>query len=464
MRLTAKEPASQIVDAIATLLAMTGWYLATPSAIGHTADIAPATTPHFTADQLREDLIYLRDVWAPKEKSFNPQQRDAFNETVNDAIAHVDSLDEAQFALVVARAVAIPHNTHSSAQPLALFHSLPLRLWWFSDGLYVVKAHPDFKQLVGARIEKFGDLTPEEALRRVRPYISGHEAWTKWRSASWLVFLEPLHAIGASPSDQEAHITFRLANGTETTIAMHVRPSPDPSPNHEYWSAIIPDDKSLPGRWPHALDGTTVPPAYRPGVDLSGEIIGDAKRVLYIRSTFTGPMGGESFEQKTVAIQQMLLKDRPTNVVVDLRLNTGGDFFNTLLLSEGLPRLVPKNGHIFVLLDGVTLSAALVTAARLKYFGDGRTVFVGSAVGDPGGFWAEGGHMDLPNSRIQVSYASQFEDWAKGCDDLDKCYWASVAFGVKNVSFTPEIPIEPSFTDYAAGRDPLVEAALTHIK
>jgi hypothetical protein len=417
-----------------------------------------------TVPQMREDLTYLRDVFGAKDKSFDARGRAEFNTFVTDTIAHVDSLDPPQFALAVARAVAIPHNTHTVAYPQAFFHSLPLRLWWFADGLYVVKAHPDFANLIGARIEKFGELTPQEASRRLRPYLSGHEPWANWYSANWLAFLEPLHAIGASASEEKASITFRLADGSEKTLEMPVRPSPDPTPNHDLWAALIPDAKSLPGRWPHALDNTNVPLTYQPPVDLSGETIGAGKHVLYIRSNHIESTGGESFDQRIGIIQQMLLKERPTNLVVDLRLNTGGNFFNTLMLSEGLPRLVPRSGRVFVLVDGVTLSAAIVTAARLKYFGNGRTLFVGSTVADPGGFWAEGGQLKLPNSGIPVSYALQFEDWSKGCDDLEKCYWASVAFGVNNVSFTPDIPVVPSFADYAAGRDPVLDAALARAR
>jgi hypothetical protein len=422
--------------------------------------VPPGPAPSLTGPQMRADLIYLRDVFGGKDKSFDARGRADFNAFIDDAVTQVDSLDVPQFALDVARAVAIPHNAHTAAQPEAFFHSMPLRLWWFSDGLYVVKAHPDFANLIGARIEKFGALAPEEALRRLQPYISGHEEWTKCYSASWLTFLEPLHAIGASTSDEKATITFRLADGTERTLPMRARPSPDPTPTHGLWAALIPDAKSLPGRWPHALDATTVPLTYQQPVDLSGEMISAGKHVLYIRSNYIEATGGDSFDQRIGAIQQLLLKERPTDIVVDLRLNTGGNFFNTLMLSEGLPRLVQKGGRVFVLIDGVTLSAAIVTAARLKYFGDGRTVFVGSPVADPGGFWAEGGNMTLPNSGIRVSYASQFEDWSKACDDLDKCYWASVAFGVKNVSLIPDIFVQPSFADYAAGRDPVLDTAL----
>jgi hypothetical protein len=400
MRISAKKLAPGIFREIGACLTMTVWYMAMTSAVTRAADTVSPPGPHFTADQMHEDLIYLRDVWAPQDKSFKPQQREAFNRIVNDAIEHVGSLDAPKFALIVARAVAIPRNTHTTSQPQALFHSMPLRLWWFSDGLYVVKAHPEFADLIGARIEKFGNLTPEEALRRLTPYLAGHEEWNKAISAGWLIFLEPLHAIGASVSDEMANMTVRLADGTEKTLAMRARPSPDPTPNHDLWSPLIPDAKSLPGRWPHALDGSTVALAYQPPVDLSGEMIRGSKRVLYIRSNVIAPIGGDSFDQRIATVQQMILQERPSDVIVDLRLNTGGNFFNTLLLTEGLPHLVPKNGRIFVLIDGVTHSAAIVTAARLKYFGRGRTLFVGSPVSDPGGFWAEGGNMKLPNSKI----------------------------------------------------------------
>jgi hypothetical protein len=50
-------------------------------------------------------------------------------------------------------------------------HNLPLRLWWLRDGLYVIKSHPDFAELLGARVEAFGSLTAERRWPGP-PYIS----------------------------------------------------------------------------------------------------------------------------------------------------------------------------------------------------------------------------------------------------------------------------------------------------
>ena len=428
--------------------------------LGGTVNASDLTAVHLTPAQMSSDLIFVRDEIGSKDNSFDARGRAQFQEILNEAIDHVDELTAAQFGLVVARALAASHNSHTQAYPFPLFHALPLRFWWFADGLYVVKAHPEFASLIGARVEKFGSLSAEQALEALRPYMTGRPEWQRVSSPRWLMFLEPLHAIGAGASWEEVAMTFRMKDGAVQTLAMHAAPSRDPSRNTDAWEALTPDARALPGRWPQALDGIAVPLAYQPPVDIAAQMIGGDKRILYIRSNFVDAVGGGSFDQHLIPVQQLLLKEHPQNIVMDLRFNEGGNFFNTLLLSEALPHLVSRNGRVFVLVNAVTHSAAIVTAARLKYFGAGRTLFIGTPMSDHGDFWAEGGMERLPNSRIEVSYASQFEDWSKGCTDLDKCYWASVAFGVRNISLAPDVHAEPTFAEYVDGRDPLLDVAL----
>jgi hypothetical protein len=81
-------------------------------------------------------------------------------------------------------------------------------------------------------------------------------------------------------------------------------------------------------------------------------------------------------------------------------------------------------------------------------------------MGDANRFWAEGGNIALPHSKIEVRYSDGFHDWAAGRTDLDTCYWAAVAFGVPHISLAPEVYVEPTFADYAAGHDPVLAAAL----
>ena len=151
---------------------------------------------------------------------------------------------------------------------------------------------------------------------------------------------------------------------------------------------------------------------------------------------------------------------RPKHVIFDLRFNPGGNFMNIILLSEALPRVLPLSGKVLVLVGPGTFSAALVTAALLKGSGGSRTVLIGETMGDDPQFWAEGREMPLPHSRIWLQNATGFQDWANGCNDTNRCFWPNVAFSRPVASLEAEIKVTQTFGQYAAGIDPVLEAAL----
>ncbi len=90
-------------------------------------------------------------------------------------------------------------------------------------------------------------------------------------------------------------------------------------------------------------------------------------------------------------------------------------------------------------------------------------IFVGETMGDNSKFWAEPQTQILPNSQIAVDYATQFEDWGTGCDSISACYWPAFALGVKGISLAPEVTVVPTFAEYAAGRDPVLETVLSMV-
>src|SRR5258706_2614746 len=130
---------------------------------------------------------------------------------------------------------------------------------------------------------------------------------------------------------------------------------------------------------------------------------------------------------------EVILQWKPRTVVLDLRSNSGGDFTKSVQFCEALPRVLPK-AKIFVLVGPGTFSAALVTAALLKANGRDRVVLVGETMGDRPQFWAEGAQLELPNSHISVSFATAYEDWSNGCDDISRCFWLNVVYGRKHGS------------------------------
>jgi len=420
-----------------------------------------------TAAQMREDLDVLRAHWAPFDKSFSAGQRVMLDRTIDDSLAQVDTLSPPEFALVVMRAAAIPRNGHTRASVGMMLHDLPVRAWWFADGLYIISVHPQFADLLGARIEAFGSLTADAALARAAPFISGNDQRIRYLSAIYLMYPELLRHIGAAEDACDVPLTLRLPDGSTRAVHLSRADSPDPGDPHDPalrgYSVLIPDDAGMAGRWLHILDHVPHRPAtYAPPVDLEQQWIGDGGDVLYIRSNVILSLDQTPLDQKLLfgTLQSSVVPRRPRAVIVDLRLNNGGNFFNTILFAQALPRLLPPGGRIFVLVGRATFSAALVTAAMLKGNGGDRTTLVGESMGDDSRFWAENCSVTLANSGIVLSYSTGFHDWTGGCSDPQQCYWPVVAFGTRTASLEPEVRIEPTFADYGAGRDPVLNAAL----
>ncbi|MDQ6438202.1 peptidase S41 [Mesorhizobium sp. LHD-90] len=451
---------------------MSGWLAILRTAtVGFTlAAVSPvhAGDVQLTPAQMREDLIFLKEEWAPLDKSFSDLQRKEFNQYVDDTAAATEHLTPEAFALEVMRAVAIARNGHTNANigPF-LGDDLPVRAWSFSDGLHIVKTHPDFERLLGARIDRIGSYTTQEALDHVRLYLSGTDQRARFLAPGYLVTPAVLKQIGAVDDAARVPLTVRFPDGRTETV--EIAPIGDDDPGDERkaslnrgYSVLIPDDENVPGRWRHLLDGRRgLPPLYGKRSDVQWQFLGASGEVLYIRNDTAKSLDETPLSDKLGGVVLgKILPERPKFIVVDLRLNNGGDFFNTILFSQALPRLVPPDGHVFVLVGRATFSAGITTAAMLKGSGGDKVTLVGEPMGDGGQFWSEGKYVELPNSKIPVRYSPQFHDYERGCFDTADCYWATVAFGPRGISIAPEISVDLSFQAYAEGRDPALETVL----
>jgi hypothetical protein len=426
-----------------------------------------ASENSLTARQMREDLLVLKQQWAPLDKSFSPDQRQAFERHLASIENDIDRLTGEAFAMEIMRSVAIARNGHTNANIGSfLGDDLPVRLWWFADGLYVVKAHPDYARLLGARIEKVGSLTAAEAEKRLKPYLAGTDQRIHFLSPGYLVTPRVLQHIGAVEGTTKIPLTLDLGSGALETVSLPVV-AKDPGDERRAglnrgYSVLIPDADEMAGRWPHVLDHVKERPRlYTPRGDVTASFLDDGKTTLYIRNDTVRSIDGKPLVEKFASIiHKDILSFQPKHIVVDLRLNNGGDFFNSILFAQALPRLLPDQGRISVLVGRATFSAGIVTAALIEGSGGKMVSLIGEKMGDGGQFWAEGDKITLPNSKISVRYSSEFENYEQGCSDIRTCYWATVAFGPRDISLAPEITVDVSFDDYVSGRDPVLGKAL----
>jgi hypothetical protein len=65
--------------------------------------------------------------------------------------------------------------------------------------------------------------------------------------------------------------------------------------------------------------------------------------------------------------------------------------------------------------------------------------------------------MTLPNSHIQVHYATGMHDYSKSCWGERGCFWLMQLYPMHLKNLTPDVRIPYSFSDYQALRDPLMD-------
>jgi hypothetical protein len=108
---------------------------------------------------------------------------------------------------------------------------------------------------------------------------------------------------------------------------------------------------------------------------------------------------------------------------------------------------------LVALVGRATFSAGISHAVQLRLAG---ARLVGEPVGDRLDLWSEGGNVILPHSKLAAHYANGLHSYSK----------APIPPGVTPfldmdvAGLDPDVAVEPTFAEYRAGRDPVLEAAV----
>ena len=137
---------------------------------------AQTASPNLTAEQWREDLRFLVDEIKTRHPNpYHHTSQAKFDAAVADLDRRIPSLRRNQIIVGLMRIAALVGDGHTRVDPRKDeafgFPSLPLKLYWFDDGLYVRAAKPEFRDLVGAKVESVGGVPVAEAMRRTSEIV-----------------------------------------------------------------------------------------------------------------------------------------------------------------------------------------------------------------------------------------------------------------------------------------------------
>jgi hypothetical protein len=418
--------------------------LAGPATAATAAPMDPSWVPRW-----RADLAFMADSVPPRHPSFfHAVSRERYRAALDSLSARLPTLAQYEAVVELARIVALVGDGHtrltlpwdsgagfftghaptdpSKIEGLA-FRQYPIRLGLFGDSLWVTRADSTHRDLLGGRLVRIGDRSAAEAMAAVEPTVSrDNGSQVRGLLPISMVCPEILAARGVAADMEhlpivverdgrkvEAVLEPAPRGATVTWIEARDAGSPplrDLDPERSHWFRVLPGTKTVYAR-------------YRAVMDDKDESVA-------------------RFADSLFAAVERVHADR---LILDLRGNVGGNGFLNKPLLQHLIRAerLYRPGGLWAIVDRGTFSAAVMLAADLEM--RTPTILVGEKTGGHPNSWGDAKRIVLPNTGLTVRVSSLFWQLTSPQDTRD--------------AIVPHVPVEETFADWRANRDPALEAA-----
>jgi hypothetical protein len=395
-----------------------------------------------------EDLAAFEEQFLAVDQSFTDEARAEAVERFAALQREASGLSDAEFELAVAEISGLADNGHTGilvGRWAGAFSRLGVRFLITDDGLHLADAVPDYEDLVGSKVLSVGGHDLETLRATWARYFRGRAGRRDNAMYAFLESPEILHAAGVSRS-QEA-VELALDGGRTVKVG-----------TTEAWPAAE-------GIWRWIAQAREIQLAE------AGRVAGDPlylqdpealfrlvelprDRVVYLQFRANHSFGeGRGMRALATEAASRLREISPRVVIVDQRFN------NTRDLMRAIPEIVGPDGHVYAIVSGRTFSAGISSVGYLKQAGGERVTIIGSPVGDPLEFWAEGSPIRLPQSGALIGVATERHNYMTGCQESD-CHGSIRRNPIRVESLEPDIRPEVTYADVVGGSDPYLEAAL----
>jgi hypothetical protein len=433
---------------IATLGLLCSLLFSTSLARSQSGKLTATVVDKAEAERWREDLRYLAEEMPKVHNNlFHTMTREQFDASIKRLNDRIPQLARHQIIIEMARIVALVEDGHTNIAPTRDpkigFHTLPIKLYLFKDGLFIRAAERNYAELVGSRVVKIGNASIEDAFARAGEII-GHdnEMDVKFFAPHLLTMPEVLHALNLIEEMDAARFTIEQ-NGKTREIVLHPAGAAD----------LIPPDTDTTWMsrqgWVDMRDGATAPiPLWLkdPANKFWFEYLKDS-RTVYVQINQVGDKETETLADFSKRLFAFIEANGVEKLVLDLRLNRGGNGGLLRPLEIGIIKSkLDQKGKLFTIIGRSTWSAAQFLLNDLEKYTN--TLFVGEPSGSKGNVYGDSRKITLPNSQLTVRASVYYwQDW----NPWDTRRWTP-----------PHLTAELSSADYRSNTDPALKAVLDY--
>jgi hypothetical protein len=386
-------------------------------------------TLDLSASEWREDLAFFaHEIVARHGNAFHAIPKVRFDSLVATLDRRLDQLNGDQAYVELDRMANLIGDAHTYITIPSDTPRFPFAIRRFGTEYRVVAVVKGSERMLGSRLVKVQEVPTPVAIQRLWSLTPGDEnpSLRQARAESFLSSGMILHGLGITPARDAVTLTLEDDAGQEARLNVRAVPG-DPA-------------DTLPWK-----DVFTVAPllSQQPHKTFWYEYLPRA-RVVYCSFRGYG-----SLPARAAGLLTLIGRVRPEKVVIDMRQNGGGDFelgLRYLIEPLGRTPYINRRGRLFVAIGRNTFSAGMANAAQFRT--RTKAILVGETIGEKPNSYQEPRELLLPNSHLKMRFSTR--------------YYRFVEQGPNAVE--PDYHVVPTWVEYRAGHDPVLELVLRYPK
>jgi hypothetical protein len=370
-------------------------------------------------------------------KRVNPDYRDKpfpveLTRRYQELKSRIPQLSDEEIFIGMDRMLAVLHQGHVALFNIPKDRYLPVHLYAFPEGIFIIDASEEYRSLIGSRVVAFGSTPAEEALRQLAEArsVDGNMVYL-WVGPASLGSAYHLKGIRVIKSLDAVPLTLQRPDGSSQTVTLSTLASP-----------LAP-----------RMDKLVAPPNVEPPLflrkierkiqQLHWTIALPERDALYVQVNNLLDEKDETLAQFGEHLWAEIEKVKPKNIILDLRHNNGGTTQKYPELLRTLIAFTRTEGHqLYVLIGRRSYSATGNFVTDLERLT--APIFVGEASSECCNLYGDPTSVRLPYSGIQ--------------GELTAYKWQLSTPGDRRREMSPQVPVQLTAEAYFKGQDPALDA------
>lgn len=363
-------------------------------------------------------------------------QSSNFEKQLDELAQNVDDLCDFECAVRLSQIVAQLGDSHTAVS-IGKFvdrsQLLPMALYQFADGIYIVQTVDAYHDLLGSKLVAVNQIPIDVVCDSLSQLVTiENEASMKLKVPNLITSVQLLNYFHIAQSD-EIELLLEREDGSHWSSTM--KPAVMDRSNR---LVVEPDSVALCYRNKRKLFAIE-------------EMADD--HLLYFQynkcisreyppSGYNGDLSGiPSFDEISNELLQKLKEDQFDKLVVDLRFNGGGSSVQGTVLAKELAAIekICAKGKFYVIIGRNTFSSAILNA--LDFQRQDHAILVGEETSGAPNHFGEVRSFQLPSSGLSVNYSTK--------------YFQRIKREVHTL--IPDKKVETTFAEFKKGIDPVYE-------